>query len=160
MKRQTLAAHKAAPKILSIAPIFSTSKRGKLPKPLHQIGGPNVQVTPLIQVGEGYSAWFMWKGGDTLAQSAFYGYLFQHVGSGNLFPLCHFHWHPSHKPIHFKTPCDSDLNYTNRGLPGGKELNLTTPVTPLDPRKDGDRLKLMELFCATCGIAFGEQDLL
>jgi hypothetical protein len=160
MKRRTLAMHKQAAKVLRAAPAFSTIKRGKLPKPLDRVGGPSVQMTNLIEVGDGYSVWFMWKDGETLVQSAFYGYLFHQIGQNNLYPLCHFHWHPSHKPIHFTSPCDSDLNYTNRGLPGAKELNLTSPTVPYDPRKDIDRLKLIEVFCATCGIAFGQHDLL
>jgi hypothetical protein len=157
--RKTLAAHKSAPKALVNAPTFLPAKRGKLPKPLDKIGGSRVQATGLIEVAEGYSVWFMWKDGETLLQSSFYGYLFFHVGP-NLYPLCHFHWHPSHKPIHFKAPCDTDMNYTNRGLPGAKELNVTTPTEPYDPRQSGDRIRLIEIFCATCGIDFGERHLL
>lgn len=160
MKRRTLIIHKEARKVLGVAPVFSSMKRGKLPKPLDRVGGPQVQMTSLISVATGYSVWFMWKNGDTLVQTAFYGYLFHHVGPGNLYPLCHFHWHPSHKPIHFKSPCDSDLNYTNRSLPGARELSIKSPKVAFDPRIDQDRLRLIEVFCKTCGIEFGSQTLI
>lgn len=160
MKRRTLLIHKKVKKALLDTPVFSIIKRGKLPKPLDRVGGPQVQATGLIDVAEGYSAWFMWKGGETLVQTAFYGFLFHHVGQNNLYPLCHFHWHPSHKPIHFKSPCDSDLNYTNRGLPAARELNLASPEVPYDPRVEVDRLRLIELFCKACGIEFGHGNLL
>jgi hypothetical protein len=143
MKRRTLAIHKREAKVLTDAPVFSQMKRGKLPKPLDKVGGPRIHMTPLIEVAPAYSVWFMWKDGDTLMKTAFYAYLFHHVGNGNLYPLCHFHWHPSHKPIHFTSPCDSDLNYTNRGLPSGKELNLRQFIKPYDPRRERDRLQLI-----------------
>jgi hypothetical protein len=155
MKKKSLAQHKLEPKQLTSSPVFSPIKRGKLPKPLHQIGGPRVQATQLITVGEKYSVWFMWRNGETLEQRAFYAFLFYHVGESGLYPLCHFHWHPSHKPIHIKTPCGSDLNYTNRGLPGAHEMHLKPFGKRFDPRFDQDRLKLIEVFCKACGIKVG-----
>ncbi len=141
-------------------PTFHAVKRGKLPKPLHQIGGPRVHATNLIEVDPEYSVWFMWKDGDTLVESSFYAYLFSHVGEQDLYPLCNFHWHPSHKPLHIKTPCDSDLNYTNRGLPGCKELHLKNTGKVLDPRIEQDRLQLIEVFCMACGVDFGSHTLI
>jgi hypothetical protein len=160
MKRRTLVLHKKAGKALKHFPKFHLAKRGKLPKPLHQIGGARYQTTDLISVGSDYSVWFMWKDGETLAQTAFYAYLFTYVGGGNLYPLCHFHWHPSHKPLHIKTPCDSDLNYTGRGLPGCKELHLKNTGKLHDPRIEQDRLQLIEVFCMACGIKFGDDGLI
>lgn len=160
MKRRTLAIHKREAKTLDVAPQFLQMKRGKLPKPLDKVGGPRIHMTQMIDVAPGYVVWFMWKDGETLMQTAFYAYLFNRVGNANLYPLCHFHWHPSHKPVHFTSPCDSDLNYTNRGLPGGKELNLKRVKRQLDPRVELDRLQLIELFCKVCGISFGKKTLI
>jgi hypothetical protein len=156
MKKRTLALHKRDLKILPDPPVFALMKRGKLPKPLHQIGGPRVRMTQLLQVAEQYSVWFMWKDGETVEQTAFYAYLFRHVGESNLYPLCHFHWHPSHKPLHIKTPCGSDLNYTNRSLPSSNELHLKPYDKRYDPRIEQDRLQLVEVFCRACGIQFGK----
>lgn len=160
MDKRTLNNHKQFPKILPSIPAFSLAKRGRLPKPLHQIGGPNVRMTPLTQVANGYSVWFMWKDGETLVQTAFYGYLFKHVGNSDLYPVCHFHWHPSHKPLHIKTPCNSDLNYTNRSLPAAQELILKGSGKLYDPRIDHDRSQLIEIFCRACGVEFGSKTLI
>lgn len=160
MKKKTLSLHKRATKLLSEVPAFNLSKRGKLPKPLHQIGGPRIHMTQLIPVAEKYCVWFMWKDGVTLEQTSFYAYLFHTVGESNLYPLCHFHWHPSHKPLHIKTPCGSDLNYTNRNLPSSNELNLSRHNKRFDPRIEQHRLELIEVFCQACGIQFGHKTLL
>lgn len=161
MQKRTLKLHRDAEKALASVPSFAQFKRGKLPKPLHQIGGPRVFATHLIAVSSEHSAWFMWKDGSTLVETSFYAYLFAHVGaSRNLYPLCHFHWHPSHKGIHVKTPCNSDLTYTNRGLPGAKELAIKGTKSSYDPRIEQDRLQLIELFCKACGIRFGNATLI
>lgn len=161
MQRSSLSAHKKEPKTLDAVPEFAHIKRGKLPKPLHTMGGPRVQATKLLPVAEKYSVWFMWKDGETIEETAFYGFLFAHAGmKGNLYPLCHMHWHPSHKLLHVKTPCDSDLDYTNRGLPGAKELHVNGGEKGFDPRDAQHRLQLIEIFCKVCGIRFGSGPLL
>jgi len=161
MKRSLLVEQKNEHKLLSVTPEFSPIKRGKLPKPLNAIGGPRVQGTQLLPISEKHSAWFMWKDGETLEQRSFYGYLFSHVGHArNLYPLCELHWHPSHKELHIKTPCNSESDYTGRGLPGAKELNLNRDQRRFDPRIDQHRLRLIEIFCDVCGIQFGTGPLL
>jgi hypothetical protein len=161
MQRTSLAAHKKETKILEAAPTFSHIKRGKLPRPLHQMGGPRIQSTPMLPVASNYSACFMWKDGETLEQAAFYGFLYAHVGQNrNLYPICELHFHPSHKDLHVKTPCDSDLDYTNRGLPGAKELCIKGNGKRFDPRNEQHRAQLIEIFCKVCGIQFGKKSLI
>jgi hypothetical protein len=161
MKKVTLSLHKKAPKVLSEMPSFLSMKRGKLPKPLHEAGGPRASLTQLIPVGGEYVAWFMWRDGETIEQTAFYAYLFSRISENTLYPLCHFHWHPSHKSLHMKTPCGSDLNYTNRGLPGALELQLKCNIDKrFDHRLELDRIQLVQVFCDACGINFGRSDLL
>lgn len=74
---------------------------------------------------------------------------------GQLFPLFEFHYHPSHKGVHAKLPCKTELNYAGRQLPGAPELNLKSSGS-LDPRSEADRMALVHRFCQACGIELGE----
>jgi hypothetical protein len=152
MDEKTLRAHKHRPKRLVAAPTFKPLKRGRLPKPLHQIGGQRFFSTELLTVGDGYQSCFLWRNGALLADTAFYGWLFE-VRANGLYPLATLHYHPSHKPVHLLTPCRQERDFTNRQLPGAIEFNLSHGR--LDPRLESDRLRLVKTFCERCGISLG-----
>jgi hypothetical protein len=157
MSPKELASHKAAPKRLSSLPDFKIMKRGKLPKPLHKMGGARIQATELISVSDTHNVFFAWRDGEIRTDSAFYAYLFCILGNGDLSPLFILHLHPSHKDVHAKLPCNTENNYTNRELPGAPELALSTDRENLDPRRSDDRLHLIECFCKACGITMGTE---
>lgn len=156
MTPKELADHKAVPKRLAGLPQFKSIKRGKLPKPLHKLGGPRLQATDLIAVSGSHSVVFIWRDGELLTDSAFFAYLFCTLGDGSLYPLFEMHFHPSHKGLHAKLPCKTELDFTSRLLPGAPELALSGR-DDLDPRSDGDRSSLIDRFCAACGIAMGKE---
>jgi hypothetical protein len=156
MTPKELASHKAVPKRLIGVPSFKTVKRGKFPKPLHKMGGPRVQATELIEVSDSHRVVFLWRDGELRTDSAFLAYLFCVLGDGGLSPLFEMHFHPSHKGVHAKLPCNTDLNFASRLLPGAPELTLSGR-DDLDPRVDEDRGSLIERFCAACGIAMGKE---
>lgn len=87
MTPKELADHKAVPKRLAGLPQFKSIKRGKLPKPLHKLGGPRLQATDLIAVSDSHSVVFIWRDGELLTDSAFFAYLFCTLGDGSLYPL-------------------------------------------------------------------------
>jgi hypothetical protein len=157
MSPQELAAHKALPKRLASLPSFKPMKRGKLPKPLHKMGGSRIQATELLPVSDTHNAFFAWRDGEIRTDSAFYAYLFCVLGDGAMSPLFVLHLHPSHKEIHAKLPCKTENDYTNRELPGAPELKLSTHRDNLDPRKSIDREHLIECFCNACGITMGAE---
>jgi len=111
----------------------------------------------LIEVSAEHRAVFMWRDGETRQDAAFMAWLFFAQGEQVLYPLFELHFHPSHKGVHCKTPCRSDMNYGNRQLPGAWELNLTTNEG-LDPRSDTHRKLLILQFCEACGITVTQEE--
>jgi len=144
--------HKLAVKALTSIPSFTQLKKGKLPRPLHKIGGSRFHTSGMIDISDQYVTTFLYRDGSLLTDTAFFGYLFLRA-TVSLYPLFEFHWHPSHKLIHAKLPCNAKYNYTDRTLPGAEELNLSKKLT-LDPRNERDRLELIRIFCRATGIEF------
>ena len=153
MDQRLLKKHKRAAKRLSEAPLFKASRRGRLPKPLDKLAGARVFASDLMPVGGPYHVCFAWRDGQLLADTSFYGWLFLGA-SGDLYPLAALHYHPSHKPAHLLTPCRDGRDFTNRQLPGVIEFAVANER--FDPRLPVDRGRLIELFCARCGIDLGE----
>jgi hypothetical protein len=152
-----LRSHKNASKVLAVRPAFKGLKRGKLPKPFHKMGGARLYTTDLLWLSDVYCVIFMYRDGEILSDTAFFGHLMHSVGEHALYPLFEFHWHPSHKGFHAKTPCKTDLDYTNRMLPGAPELRINTR-SELDPRDEDDRTALINEFCEACGISIADPD--
>lgn len=157
MNAKDLKAHKEAPKRLLTIPTFKPQKRNKLPRPFKGLGGPRIHATGMIDVSDDHVAFMYWRDGPTFTDRSFYSYLFCRLPGGNLSPLFEFHWHPSHKGYHCKTPCRTVNDYTNRTLPGARELALATNHRA-DPAKDADRLALVLNFCQLCGISLPDSD--
>lgn len=156
MSPKELAAHKATAKRLATVPVFKPIKRGKLPKPLHKMGSPRLQATDLIAVSDTHRIVFMWRDGEQRSDRAFFAYLFCELQDQALYPLCELHFHPSHKGVHAKLPCNTEIDYSSRLLPGAPELALSSPIG-LDPGDEKHRLQLIEQFCSTCGIGMGSE---
>jgi hypothetical protein len=83
---------------------------------------------------------------------------------GDIYPLFELHYHPSHKGLHCKLPCNTSSDYTNCLLPGAPELDLKLPRR-FDPRAATDRAALIVFFCNAVGITIsndqdGQGDLL
>lgn len=157
MTPKELKAHKEAPKHLKEIPAFKHHKRNSLPKPLKWAGRPRTESTGLIDVSLEHTAFMCWRDGPIVTDRAFFGYLFCKLANGSLYPVFEFHWHPSHKPIHCKMPCQTELNYTDRTLPQAPELQLRTKRI-LDPQNHADRLQLIINFCQACGIQLPDSD--
>ena len=98
----------------------------------------------------------MWRDGEEITDRAFYGHLLWALPQGDLYPLLEFHYHPSHKGVHCKMPCETAIDYRNRLLPGAPELNLGTSRI-LDPRVPDDRSALVVLFCRAAGITISNE---
>ena len=156
MTPKELANHKAVPKRLAGLPLFKTVKRGKFPKPLNKMGGSRIQATELIDVSDSHRIVFLWRDGELRTDSAFFAYLFCVLGDGRLYPLFEMHFHPSHKGLHGKLPCNTDSDFAARMLPGAPEL-APSSRNDLDPREPVDRNNLIERFCSACGIAMGTE---
>lgn len=156
MTPKELASHKAALKRLADMPAFKPLKRGKLPKPLHKMGGPRIQASEMLHVSDSHRVVFLWRDGELRTDSKFFAFLFCVMGDGELSPLFELHFHPSHKGVHAKLPCNTEPNYSSRLLPGAPELSLSGS-DDLDPRLIEDRSSLIERFCAACGIAMGQE---
>lgn len=152
MDKKILRQHQNREKRLPNRPAFYPARRNRLPKPLHQLSGPRLFTTDLLELAEVYRACFVWRNGELLSDTAFYGWLFE-VRPKGMHPLAVMHYHPSHKPLHLLTPCEEDRDFTNRSLPGVREFNLRT--RRYDPRLERDRLDMIAMFCDRCGIDLG-----
>lgn len=157
MTPKELQGHKLAPKTLGALPKFKelNRKNNSYPKPLDMLGRrKNAFASGLITLSDTHEAFFLYRSGDILTDTSFYGYVFCRLVNSSLYPLYEFHWHPSHKGLHCKLPCNTTLDYNGRLLKAAPELSLNTDPT-LDPRKEKDREKLISLFCESCGIQQG-----
>lgn len=157
MTPRELKAHKTAPKHLKEIPVFKPQKRNKLPKPFKNFGGPRIESTGMIDVSSDHVVFMYWRDGQILTDRSFYAYLFCRLANGSLSPVFEFHWHPSHKGFHCKTPCRTNYDYTDRMLPGAPELALKTKYGT-DPKIYADRLHLIIEFCRSCGISLPDND--
>lgn len=157
MTPRELKAHKMAHKHLKEVPVFTAQKRGRLPKPFKGLGGSRIESTGMLNVSSDHIAFMYWRDGTILTDRSFYAYLFCRLANGDISPLFEFHWHPSHKGFHCKTPCRTASNFANRTLPGAPELALKTKPT-LDPKSPTDRLELVMAFCQSCGISLPDLD--
>ena len=160
MDPRELRSHKLALKTLSSYPTFKplNKKNNNFPRPLDMLGRrKNAHASGLIDVSHSHSAFFLYRDGEILTDRAFYGYLFCTLSSGSLFPLHEFHWHPSHKGLHCKLPCKTEMNYSGRLLLQAPEFNLSMS-RPYDPANENDRNQLVVLFCKACGITMTASD--
>jgi len=137
---------------------FNPSKRNSLPAPLNTLKGMRRKNTKLADIGHGLCVTFVWVTGDELERRSIYGWLFKKAPQG-LIPVCRMDYHPSHKSLHIVINCEDDRGLLKRGLPGCKELQLKLDKK-IDPDKDTDRIKFIELFCTRLNIKFGGGDLL
>ena len=156
MTPEELKKHKLLRKQLKRTPEFGPLKRNKLPKPFNKLGGPRIQSTGMLDVSDNHVVFMYWRDGSIFTDRSFYGYLFCRLSNGSLNPLFEFHWHPSHKGFHCKTPCQTTNNYTDRTLPGAHELKLKTKQ--LDPKDNQDRNELIITFCNACGVSLPDND--
>lgn len=157
MTPHDLKSHKIAAKQMKDAPVFKRQKRNKLPRPFNKLGGARIQSTGMMDVSDNHVAFMYWRDGEILSDRAFFGHLFCRLANGSLSPIFEFHWHPSHKGVHCKTPCKTDNDYTDRVLKQAPELALKTEKQ-FDPRNTSDLHKLVILFCISCGISLPADD--
>ncbi|WP_175979650.1 MULTISPECIES: hypothetical protein [Caballeronia] len=156
MESDQLLAHKQAFKTLTASPKFRQMNKSKWPKPFSRMARPRVQATDLIPVSDAHCVLFMWRDGEELMDRSFYGHLLWTLPQGDLYPLLEFHYHPSHKGVHCKMPCETTIDYRNRLLPGAPELNLKSSRI-FDPRVTDDRSALIVLFCRATGITISNE---
>lgn len=157
MTPNELIGHKSAPKRLEVLPVFFKAKSVKLPKPFDKMRSPRLYTSGGLSVSETHQVFLFWRDGELRTDSAFFAWLMCRFPDGQLSPLLEFHYHPSHKGAHIKTPCKTELNYTNRQLPQAPELNVKL-ASDIDPRADGGRSVLIARFCQACGIALGQEN--
>ena len=151
-----LSQHKASPKRLAGDLLFKQMKRGKWPMPFHKMGGARVRATEVIAVSDTHRVLFVWRDGELKTDSAFFAWLLCEMADDVLYPLFELHCHPSHKGLHAKLPCNTEVNYAGRQLPGAPELSLSA-IDGLDPRNATDREQMIARFCRACGITLGRE---
>lgn len=107
----------------------------------------------MLEVSGEHQAMMLWRDGENLTDTAFYGYLLCVLPSGDLYPIIEYHWHPSHKAQHVKMPCETSLDYNNRLLMKAPELSCKPQIRQRpDPRNESDLNSLVVHFCAIAGI--------
>lgn len=157
MTPSELTGHKLAPKRLAAVPVFSRAKSVKLPKPFDKMRSPRLYASGELTVSDTHKVFLFWRDGELRTDSAFFAWLMCELQGGQLSPLLEFHYHPSHKGAHIKTPCKTALDYTNRQLPQAPELSLKMSADT-DPRTADGRLVLIGRFCQACGIELGQEN--
>lgn len=148
--------HKQAPKRLASNITFKSVKKNDLPKPLHKLSGSRVKCTELLTVSDTHKVVMYWRDGELRSDSAFYAHLFCESQDKKLLPLFEFHYHPSHKGVHAKLACETEVTYLERHLVQAPELSLMA-VCSLDPRTEQDRSQLIAKFCKACGISMNQE---
>ena len=156
MNATELRAHKQASKRLVSGFAFKSIKKNDLPKPLHKLSGSRIKSTELLTVSDSHKVVMYWRDGALRTDSAFYAHLFCELQNKKLYPLLEFHFHPSHKGVHAKLPCKTELDYSERHLVQAPELNLLTQ-SALDPRNEQDLKQLIATFCKACGISMDQE---
>lgn len=131
---------------------FKPARSRRLPKPFDRLG-LRTYLSELIDLGNDFRAVFVWRDGESLSRTAFYGHLLRETERG-LLPLAILHYHPSHKGIHGLFNCEIDRDYVGRHLPGGREFELKGAIG-LDPRIEEDRYRLIGIFCERFGVTLG-----
>jgi hypothetical protein len=149
--RQELKLAKAVVKRLT-AYGFKPARSRRLPKPFDRLG-PRANLSELIDLGGDFRAVFIWRDGEALSRTAFYGHVLRETERG-LLPLAILHYHPSHKGIHGLFNCETDRDFTGRYLPGSREFTLKGGEN-LDPRIEADRHRLIGIFCERFGVILG-----
>lgn len=157
MTPNELIGHKTASKRLKVLPVFSKAKSVKLPRPFDKMRSPRLYASGELPVSDTHRVFMFWRDGELRTDSAFFAWLMCELQDGRLSPLLEFHYHPSHKGAHIKTPCKTALDYTNRQLPQAPELNVKL-AADIDPRTDAGRSVLIARFCEACGIALGQEN--
>lgn len=151
MEKKVLAAIKKSPKFINSSSItFKKLKRNTLPPPFKRMGGSRAHTSGVLSVADDLRVLFIWRDGEILTDTSFYGYLLRKDGD-ELLSLFEFHWHPSHKGYHCILPCGVVGHAPNRLIPkSAPELDLIHKqnLSPnLDPRIEEDRLNLINFFC-------------
>lgn len=152
MDRRELLSRKLQTKTLQIVE-FKPLRKGALPRPLKELGGPRLAPSKLLEVAAGLKVTFVVRSGDVLERRAFFAYLFEEHNDG-LVPMAILHYHPSHKGVHLIVNCETGRDYTGRQSPGAPEFALTTDRV-LDPEDPNDRSELILVFCKRCNISIG-----
>lgn len=155
MDRRELRSRKLQTKSLP-AVEFRPLRKGSLPRPLKELGGPRLTASKLLEVASGLKVAFVARSGDTLERRAFFAYLFEERNDV-LVPLAILHYHPSHKGVHLIVNCETERDYSGRQLPGAPEFPLATGRL-LDPEDPDDRSKLILAFCKRCNISIGNAE--
>ncbi|MBI5331642.1 MAG: hypothetical protein HZB71_13655 [Betaproteobacteria bacterium] len=132
---------------------FKPARSRRLPKPFDRLGA-RAYLSDMIELGGEFRAVFVWRDGETVSRSSFYGHLLQSTDAG-LLPLAILHYHPSHKGLHAVLNCEIERNYVGRQLPGAPEFSLKG-ADGLDPRSEADRKRLVCLFCERFGVMLGQ----
>lgn len=152
MNKTEIALHIKSTKSLIGVPSFKPLKKKTLKGGLSRMGGSRLSSSGYIEVSSEYLVVFIIKDGEVLTDTSFFAYLFQLKGT-DLYPIIEYHWHPSHKLQHIKIPCGVNIDYTNRLLPGAKELDCSRGIGMPDPRTNAGIMQLIESFCRVAGIA-------
>ncbi len=137
---------------------FKPIRKNNLPRPLHRVGGPRLQSSKMLNIGDNYRACFIWKTAQEWEGRSLYGWLFEETAKG-LLPLARMDYHPSHKPLHLVLNCESGIYLVNRNLVGCKEY-IIMPDSRFDPDSSYDRDRFINIFCAKLNIRLGEGELL
>jgi hypothetical protein len=153
MDRRELRNRKARPKTLPKVE-FKPLRKGALPRPLKELGGPRLTASKLVDVGNGLKVVFVVRSGDILERKAFFAYLFEEHNDV-LVPLAILHYHPSHKGVHLIVNCETGREFGGRQLPGAPEFALKS-ARLFDPEDPNDRSELILAFCKRCNISIGD----
>lgn|SRR5690554_3276365 len=145
-----------SPKVISDLEFKPVTKSRHIPKFIKFRSKNRVRCTDLLDAGDGYRAFFVWRDGPLRVKRAFNAWLFRAAGD-DLVPLVRLDYHPSHRDLHIHVNCEDDRNLTNRMMPGCKLLNMK-PHGKLDPGNEIDRQNLVGIAMDCFNIDFWSED--
>ena len=142
-------------KVLQEKPKFYVGTHSRTyPKPLNLFRG-TCCVSKLLPVAEHQVVLFAYKRAAIEEDCKFYAYWGFLLTTGEYEPLMEWHYHPSHKGIHCKVPCETTLSYTSRQLVNAPELSVCLGKRP-DIRTDWGVQEMIGLFCGKLNIRLPE----
>lgn len=142
-------------KVLQEYPKFYAGTHSRTyPKPLNRFRG-TCYVSELLSVAEHQVVLFVYKRAAIAEDCKFYAYWGFRLTTGEYEPLLEWHYHPSHKGIHCKVPCETTLVYTSRQLVNAPELSVCFGKQP-DIRTEWGVQEMIGLFCKKLNIRLPE----
>lgn len=153
--REEIRRHIRQPKTIDSVKFRRASKSRDMPRFL-KLRGERIHHTDVLNAGGPYRLLFLWRDGAGFTRRKFMVWLFLEK-TDDLVPVARMDYHPSHKGFHVHLNCEERRDFTNRAMPGARDLALKG-TRPLDPSLELDRTNLVGVAMRCFNIEFRQNN--